>query len=169
LQKSIICLLTDIIRQNTYERFSIIFDKNKELFDIILFVFKNSISDVKIDALNLILLIDNENNLNYFENKDIKIFIQKEILPTFLIDVTNNLSLNKENNEEENNEIILEKKNSNILHRKNCLIEDDLISEEETKKYGLKKRIIINGLKYIRFSSNENLKEFNKKYNKKKI
>ena len=168
LQKSIICLLTNIIRQNTYERFSIIFDKNKELFDIILFVFKNSISDVKIDALNLILLIDNENNLNYFENKDIKIFIQKEILPTFLIDVTNNLSLNKEKNEEENNEIILEKKNSNILHRKNCLIEDDLISEEETKKYGLKKRIIINGLKYIRFSSNENLKEFNKKYNKKK-
>ncbi len=57
--------------------------------------------------------------MNYFENKDIKIYIQKEILPTFHIDVTNNLSLNKEKNEEENNEIILEKKNSNINFNSN--------------------------------------------------
>ena len=196
LQKSIICLLSDIIKQITYEKFSIIFDKDKELFDIILFVFKNSISDVKVDALNLILLIDNENNWKYLDNKERKIFVQKEILPTFLIGETNDLSLqrqnsndsiiNKENNKEiqntddnekdndieiiieENNNIENEKNKIDINKIKNEFFEKSKISEEKQNQYGLKKRIKINGLKYILFSSNPNLKEFNKKYNKKK-
>ena len=207
LQKSIICLLSGIINKITYEKFSIIFDKEKELFDIILFVFKNSISEVKVDALNLILLIDNENDWKYLENKDIKVFVQKEILPTFLIGETHNLSLqrensndsllNKENNsssddekikdkekeeekEEENEneiEIIIEennnfekekKENTHIDKIKNEIIEKTKISEEEQKNHELKKRIKINDLKYILFSSDPNLKEINEKYNKKK-
>ena len=196
LQKNIICLLADIIKQITYEKFSIIFDKDKELFDIILFVFKNSISEVKVDALNLILLIDNENDWKYLENKDIKVFFQKEILPTFLIGETHNLSLQRENSNdsilnkdknssddekeeqneneiqiiiEENNNIEKEKKeNTHINKIKNEFIEKTKISGEEMKNHELKKRIKIKDLKYILFSSNPNLKEINEKYNKKK-
>ena len=194
LQKSIICLLSDIIKQITYEKFSIIFDKEKELFDIILFVFKNSISEIKVDALNLILLIDNENDWKYLENKKIKVFVQKEILPTFLIGETHNISLQRENSNdssfnkenssqeekeehdeneidiiiEEKNSIEEKKENSHINKIKNEFIEKTKISEEEKKNKELKKRIKIKDLIYILFSSNPNLKEINEKYNKKK-
>ena len=91
LQKSIICLLTDLIQKYSYDIFIKIYDKQEELFDIILYVFKISIFDVKIDALNLLFIIEQNSKGKNLENKDKQIFFKNEILPIFLLDEINNL------------------------------------------------------------------------------
>ena len=96
LQENIIKFFFKIINRYSYNKFAMIFDKNKELLNIILFIFKTSFFEVKIYTLNIILLIDKENNWNYLENKDIKTFIQKEILPMYLKEEVNNLIQEKE-------------------------------------------------------------------------
>ena len=85
LQKCIICILTNIINKYTYETFVKMFDQKEELFDIVLFVFKISIFDVKIFALNLLFLIEQKNKGKNLNNKDKKIFLQNEILPFFCL------------------------------------------------------------------------------------
>ena len=164
LQNTIICPLSIKIRQYSYTKFSMIFDQNKELFDILLFVFKNSIFDIKIQTLDLILFIDRENNWNNLSKKDISIFIKNEILPLFLIDEANYLFLNNENNIIEKNEI---KDEESIINKIRNEFNNDIIIEEQ-KKYGIRKDVEINGLKYNLYSPSETEKIIGKKYNKKK-
>ena len=188
LQEGIIGLLANLIKKHTYNKFGMVFDKKKELIDIILFVFKTSIFDIKIKALNLILRIDKENNWNYMEKNDIKTFIQNEILPIFLLDDINDLTpknnMNDNNkiniNAEDKNEIILEEntlnnnkeekeENVDINKIKNEFIEKSQIREEiKEKNNEIKKEIEINGVIYKLFSSTKIEKKVYQKYNKKK-
>ena len=178
LQESIINLLSNLIKKYTYNKFGMIFDSKKELLDIILFVFKNSIFDIKIKALNLILSIDKENNWNYLENKDIKTFIQNEILPIFLLDDVNDLTpkkiieenkeINNDINKEDKNEIIIEENTVDINKIKNEFMEKSQIPENKEKNNEIRKELEINGVIYKLFSSTEVEKKVYKKYNKKK-
>ena len=191
LQKNIILLLYKLINGYTYNKFSLLFDKKKELIDILLFIFKTSFFDVKIEALNLVLLIDKENNWNHLNNNDIKMFIQNEIIPIFLLDEINDFS-NKENllekeklkNDDNNKDIKNENKNEIILEKDNDkkeekvdinkirkeFMEKSKISKEDLdiKQYGIRKDLEINGIIYYLYSSTETEKDIYKKYNKKK-
>ena len=131
LQKSIICLLTNIIKKYSYEKFVNIFDKKEELFDIVLFVFKSSIFDVKIHALNLLFLIEQNNKGKNLEDNDKKIFFKNEILPFFLLEEINNLPRKTE--EQKKSE---EQKNENNIQSENSKIEEKVKVEtiEEEKK-----------------------------------
>ena len=93
LKKSIIRLITKFVK---------IFDKNEELFEIILFTFKTSMFDVKIDSLNLLLLIEDKNKGKNLNDNNKKVFLKNEILSIFLLDETNNL---QNNNNEKSNEL----------------------------------------------------------------
>jgi hypothetical protein len=100
MQKSIIDLISNFLKQSeAYENFLNIFDKKKELFDILLFVFKTSIFDIKYHLLNLLLSIDNKKKWEHLKNADIKNFIQNELLPVFLLDEVNTLPIIKEKEE----------------------------------------------------------------------
>ena len=151
LQKSIISLLYNFLKDITFEDFILIFDKNKDLFELFLFVLRTSISDIKHQALQLFILMDKRNKYNYLGNIYIRMFVKNELLPVFLID--NAQSEEKEENKEENN--INEEKKENIINEKN--------------KYGIKKDIIIDGIKYNLFTPSEIEKKVYKKYNNKKF
>ena len=89
------------------------FDSQIQLIYIILFVLKTSIFDVKIFALNLLLIIEKKNNWFYLSNDDIKIFLQNELLPIFLLDEVSGIEnkIEVENEEEiKENEIKEEEK-----------------------------------------------------------
>ena len=142
LQKSIICLLTHLIEKYKYENFVKYIDKKEELFNITLFVFKTSIFDVKIYALNLLLLIEKNTGGKNFKNK---IIFNDDILPIFLIDEINTLSnVNKDKDKENstNNEIDKkedEKKNDGITPEEVKIEDKEAIpneineSEEQSK------------------------------------
>ena len=137
LQKSIICLLTELISKYSYDVFIKIFDKKEELFDIILYVFKISIFDVKIDSLNLLFLIEQNNKGKNLENKDKQIFLQNEILPIFLLDEINNLSTNLKNekikkhiDKDLDNKNIIDEKEKNIEEKEKKNIEEENNFEE---------------------------------------
>ena len=98
IQKSIICLLINLIKSFTYSDFVKLFDKKEELFDIVLYVFKTSIFDVKINALNLLFLIEQNNKGKNLNINDKRIFFKNEILPIFLFEEINNLPSIKEEN-----------------------------------------------------------------------
>ena len=171
-QKSIIDLINYFLKSNnTYENFLNIFDKKNELFDIILFVFKTSIFDIKIQVLNILLLIDRNNNWEHLQNKEIKIFIENEILPIFLIDEVNTLPNIKEKENEEKNEIKIEEKkgneNENSEEIKNKIEEKNI--KEDINNYGIKPEIEIDKIKYILFSETEIEKKTYSKYNKKQF
>ena len=197
LKKSIINLLSKMIKHKDYENFLDIFDKKKELFAIILFVFKTSIFDIKMSAINLLLLIDKKHNWNYLDNKDIKTFIQNEIFPIFLLDEVNTLpgvknnvkNINKEEKEEKhdnNNEI--KNEINDIEIEKNIIDENDEKNvdinalqnekklnkeinnniEETEEKFGLRNDVYIRGIKYELYSPSEAEQKISKKYNKKK-
>ena len=124
LQKSIIYLVTKFISDFSYDNFVKMFDKKRELFDIVLYVFKTSIFDVKIDALNLLFLIEEKTKeTKNFDDFDKQIFLKKEIIPIFLIDEINNLPSN--NNQEK-------KKNENDDNSLN--INDKRKASEENNK-----------------------------------
>ena len=143
LQKSIICLLTKLIEKYSYANFVKIFDKKEELFDIILFIFKTSIFDVKIDSLNLLLLIGKKTKGKNFSDKDKKIFIKNEIVPIFLIDHLYNMQKidNKKDNEitdkindseiKKDNKKIDEGKIDDLNENNNIIIEQNQINENE--------------------------------------
>ena len=125
LQKSIIYLVTKFISDFSYDNFVKMFDKKRELFDIVLYVFKTSIFDVKIDALNLLFLIEEKTKeTKNFDDFDKQIFLKKEIIPIFLIDEINNLPSN--NNQEK-------KKNENDDNSLN-INDKEKTSEENNKK-----------------------------------
>ena len=138
LQKSIICLLTNIIKKYSYEIFVKIFDKKEELFDIVLFVFKSSIFDVKIHALNLLFLIEQNNKEKNLEDNDKKIFFKNEILPFFLLEEINNLPRNTE--EQKKSE---EQKNENNIQSESSKVEEKVKVEtiEEEKKIMLRTKM----------------------------
>ena len=146
LQKMIISLVINFLK-NHFENFLNIFDKKNELFDIILFVFKTSIFDVKIQAMNLLLLIDKNNNWHYLENRDIKIFIHKESLPIFLLDEVNDLPTEEkgkkeEKEEQEENDKNIEREENKQKEEKKEIKEKNIINDENDEK--AKNEIIIN-------------------------
>ena len=175
LQKMIIELLIKFISNDSFQSFLKTFDIQIQLFDIILFVLKTSIFDVKISALNLLLIIEKKNQWYYLNNnnKDIRIFLQNELLPVFLLDevcgVDNKIEadVEKEKNEneikdeddkklnndsEENNEINVSKNNE-------C---------KKSNKYELMKDIEIDKEKYFLFAPTEMERIICKLFNKKK-
>ena len=162
LQKSIICLLTKMIEKYSYENFVKIFDKKEELFDIVLFVFKNSIFDVKIHSLNLLLLIEENNKGKNLNDNDKMTFFQNEIIPIFLLDNINNLQINKNDKENKEKEIIektnnLEKKESE-KNEENSEIIDNKKNDEiiDVSKDNDNSDIYENNIKIVENEINEN-------------
>ena len=165
MQKSIISLINNFLKEKEkYKNFFDIFDKKKELFDIILFVFKTSIFDIKFQIFNLLLLMDKNNKWEHLKKKDIKIFVQNELLPVFLLDEVNTLPVIKE--KEEKNEIKIEEKkegeNNEEEVKKN-------IEEKNSIKFGIRPEIEIDEKKYLLFSSTEMEKKTYNKYNQKQL
>ena len=178
LQKSMIELFDSLIKEISMDKFWMIFDKKRELLDIILFVFKTSIFDIKINALNLVLLIDKENGWNYLGNTEIKIFIQNEILPLFLLDEVCSLPTKKNESQDElKNEINIEndktkeekKDNEEKIEKININDVNEINMDEDKDEYGIRNNIEIKGVKYDLFLVSETEKKINKKYNKKKF
>ena len=151
LKKSIINLATNMINIHTYNKFVTIFDENKnkikdndnELFDIVLFAFKTSMFDVKIDSLNLLLLIEEKNNGQNLKDKNKKVFLKNEILSIFLLDEANNLqnNNNEKSNELNNTNKLDNKKNKEkernkemIEEKKNEQKKDDLNNNDNQEK-----------------------------------
>ena len=175
LQKMIIDLCIKLISNKSFINFLTVFDSKKELFDIILFVFKTSIFDVKISAINLLFLIEKKYNWSHFENNDIRIFFKNELLPVFLLDEVggdenNNLEIetneiNEINNIEEDNDT---KKINNILKRKKELNVSESYKYTKSDEYGLMQDIEVDSQKYVLFSPSKMEKTICKLYNKKK-
>ena len=169
LQKMIIDLCNKFISNLSFYNFLAIFDSKNELFDIVLYVFKTSIFDVKISALNLLFLIEKKNKWSHFNNSDIKIFFQNELIPVFLLDEVvereNTLEEEKKENEinEEGNRQI-----NNILNRKQELNIAVNYKYKKNNKYGLMHDIVINRERYILFSPTEMERVICKLFNKKK-
>ena len=152
LQKSIISLLKRII----LKYINIFFDKRKDLFIIILFVFIKSIFDVKIDALDLLFIIDQFNEKKIFENNEsFYLFFKNKFLPIFLIEETNNLPIFHSKEEEKGK---IDKSKYNNIN----------ISNEKKGKYGIKTDVEIDGVKYYLFSPSKFQKIISQKYNKNK-
>ena len=169
LQKIIINLCIKFISNFSSNYFLVLFDSKNELFDIVLYVFKTSIFDVKISALNLLFLIEKKNKWSHLNNNDIKIFFQNELLPVFLLDEV----VERENNSEEEkkeNEINEEgnKQIDQILYRKEELNVSDNYKYKKINKYGLMHDIVINNERYILFSPSEMERVICKLFNKKK-
>ena len=167
MQKSIFNLLEYFLspkqkEQNIYENFLSIFDRKKELLDIILLVFKNSFFDIKFQALHLLLLIDKQNKWKYLENKEIRTFIQNELLPVFLLEEVNDLN-NINNNTQDKNEIKEEKINEEI----NSINIEEKKDKENKIKYGIKPEVEIDKVKYRLISTMDIEKKIFKKFNKK--
>ena len=138
-------------------------DVNKSMFDITLFLFKTSIFDIKIDALNLILLIHkmkfldddqyNRNRTNSWaiskENEEIidsdkSNFIQNYILPFYLLGEEIYVSGNSKKKDNDNNSLILNsfKSEEIILENKDKIENKDknnqiIAKEEKTKKLNI--------------------------------
>ena len=161
LQKSIICLLTNIIEKYSYESFVKIFDKKEELFDIVLFVFKTSIFDVKIHSLNLLLLIEENNKGKNLNDNDKKTFFQNEIIPIFLVDNINNLQINKNDKDNKDNEYIektnnLEKKETDKKEENSEIIDDKKDDEKiDVSKDNDNSGIYENNIKIVENEINE--------------
>ena len=124
LQKIIIKFFLNYMKIHMGKYYSLL-DTKKRMFDITLFLFKTSIFDIKIDALNLILLMNkmnkyiddahmNKNRTNSWAfnpgleeiiNEDKSIFIQNFVLPFYLL--SDEILVSSENNNNINNNIIL--------------------------------------------------------------
>jgi hypothetical protein len=165
IQKSIICLIKKMIEKFTYEDFVKIFDKQEKLFDIVLFVFKTSIVDVKNSALDLLLFIETNNKgKNIKDDDDKKIFIKNEIIPTFLLDEVYNLK--EDENFERPSYVIIDKENSIIEDKKNENKEDLLNNQEKKEQNENIEKDIINN-EEIKDIGNINI-EYEEKHQKKK-
>ena len=183
LQKSILKLIQNLMNQYKYETFSKIFDKKKELFEIILFVFKTSIFEIKIKALNLLFHIDKQNNWINLKRSNIIMLIHKEIIPVFLLDEANTLHNTKEKLEKNINEEIKKDINININEEKDNVEEmnniniegkNEIINEEKKLNennyiLNLKPKIEINKTRFSLFSPTEMEQKIYSKYSKKQF
>ena len=131
LQKIIINQFLNYMK-NHYGKYFAFLDVNRQMLDITLFIFKTSIFDVKIDALNLLLLMNKvrENMEELYTNRsrtnswafknettvidqEKEIFIQNYILPFYLlgegilVSSSSSISSNSSNNDNLNNSEIL--------------------------------------------------------------
>ena len=79
-----------IFMKRFYGKYFGFLDRDRQMLDILLFIFKSSVFDVKIDALNLLLVMNKVSNSWTFINETIifgqeeKIFIQNYILSFYL-------------------------------------------------------------------------------------
>ena len=173
VQYMIIELLIKFISNQSFDCFLKTFDSQIQLIYIILFVLKTSIFDVKIFALNLLLIIEKKNNWFYLNNDDIKIFLQNELLPIFLLDEVSGIEnkIEVENEEEiKENEIKEEEKKQldNVLERKQELNVSKSYKYKKSNKYGLMKDIEIDKEKYVLFTPTEMERIICQLFNKKK-
>ena len=142
LQKMIIKHFLNFLKNHLGKYYPFL-DTNNRMFDIILFLFKTSIFDIKIDSLNLILLMNKLNKYNdstnetrtkswAFLNEKIEIdneksiFIQNYILPFYLL----TKDIPDSNNNKDEGDIIKSKKIETIIIKKN----DKEIEEVKFKK-----------------------------------
>ena len=172
-QYMIIDLCIKFISSNSFNNFLSVFDSKNELFDILLFVFKTSIFDIKIRALELLLNIEKKNNWSHFANNNIKIFFQNEILPVFLLDEVggdenNNLEIEKNENEINIEEEKDKNQTNNILERKQELNIYASYKYKKSDKYGIIHDIEIDREKYVLFSPTKMEKNICKLFYKKK-
>ncbi len=162
MQKTIISLIDKMIKIMSYRDFVKFFDKKEELFDIILFVFRTSIVDVKNDALNLLFIIENNNNGKHILNDDIKIFIKNEIVPTFLQDEVYDLEIDKNDENLEGPDYEKDKNNEN---KNNDLNNQEKEEQNENENENEAKNIIIEEIK-DNFDESKNNEEIIKENNK---
>ena len=172
LQKIIINQFINYIKKH-YGKYFAFLDVERQILDITLFIFKTSIFDVKIDALNLLLLMNkvrekmeefytNRSRTNSwaFKNEttvidqEKEIFIQNYILPFYLLGEgilvsSSSISSNSTNNDNLNNSEILDndrnldKNNDNKNKKKGMDSEKDLIKIAKNYKK-LNKRSFFN-------------------------
>lgn len=114
LQKSILYLIFNFLKNNSYKNFLSIFDRKKELFDIILYISNNSILEIKRQAFYLLFLIDKDYKWNYLENKEIKLFVEKEVLNSMILNEINCLPVKNGIIDKKNELNLDEKENENI-------------------------------------------------------
>ena len=117
LQKMIIVLFTECLEKN-FDLYIDNFDQQNEILNICLFVFKNSIFDVKEDVLNLIFLILKSEKYNSSSSiKQIFQFITSNVLPYFLLQDEEIIQASISNKNEEKSE--KEKDNENMKQEDN--------------------------------------------------
>ncbi len=153
IQKSIINLFLQFFKENMNQanKYINLIEKDGKIFDICLFVFKNSIFDVKNDILNLIyILVKIKNNLNKNQptgkNKDKD--KEKEILSSVNISAEKGILI------------------SNNILPYYLLPKEELKNIKEEK---IKKEFYINGLKYNYLTKTEIQNKIYSNYNQNKL
>ena len=133
--------------------------------------------------MNVLLLIDEDNNWTNFKKDNIKLLIQKEIIPVFLLDEANTLHNTKEKLEKNINEEIKKDINININEEKDNVEEmnniniegkNEIINEEKKLNennyiLNLKPKIEINKTRFSLFSPTEMEQKIYSKYSKKQF
>ena len=150
LQKMIIKFFLNYLK-NHYGKYYSLLDTNNRMFDITLFIFKTSIFDIKIDALNLILLMNNmkkylddelhstkrsrtnswalvTDNLETI-NAEKSLFIQNYILPFYLLGEGILISSSSKNNDDQSKALIIA---NNI---KEISSDDEVKNNKKEKKH----------------------------------
>ena len=147
LQKIIIKFFLNYLK-NHYGKYYSLLDINNRMFDITLFIFKTSIFDIKIDALNLILLmnnmkkyLDNESKItkrnrtnswalvtDNLETIDVEksIFIQNYILPFYLLG--EGVLISSSDNDDNQSKTMIISKNINEV------LSDDEVKDNKKEK-----------------------------------
>ena len=145
LQKMILNLFTECLKEN-FNLYIEFLDKENEFLNICLFVYKNTIFDVKEDALNLILLyLYNQQKIGIDIDEDIFQFMTNYILPYFLfqdeeiIQSTFSETISRKIKEtNDNNSKEIEKDNQEDNLQNNLIIDNISNSEQNDKTEGNK-------------------------------
>ena len=151
IQKSIIALFSQFFKDNLNQanKYINLIEKEGKIFDICLFVFKNSIFDVKNDILNVIyLLVKIKNNLNLNVTTNKSKDKEKEILPSVSLSGIKEIFL------------------SNNLLPYYLLPKEELTNIKEEK---IKKQFYINGEEYNYLTKTDLENKIYSNYNQSKI
>ena len=155
IQKIIIKYFLNYLK-NHYGKYYSFLDTNNRMFDITLFIFKTSIFDIKIDALNLILLMNNmkkylddelhstrrsrtnswaiaTENIGSIDAEK-SIFIQNFILPFYLLGEGILMSSSSKNDENQSKTMIISNNINEIISN-----DEDKDNKKEKKSKKLKK------------------------------
>ena len=166
LQKIIINQFFNYMKKH-YGKYFAFLDKERQMLDITLFIFKTSIFDVKIDALNLLLFMNKvqENMEEFYSNrsrtnswafknetnvidKEKAILIQNYILPFYLLG-EGILVSSSSNNNTDNNDNTINIENDKVLKK--------TYSNKNLKPYKIPKTIITKLKKNPTINPNYNL------------
>ena len=188
------CLLKSV--KNILEK-CMTFYRKDEFLDIILYAYKNSFLDTKIDILIFLLnYLDNEKKFD-LPSKKLKLILN-EILPIFLLDNANDLlkEINTKNNNDDNNIEAQKDEDNELMSRFSGIKDIENVgnldegdnkdknpmllmqksktivikqSDKEEEQFGIRDKVQINDDTYELFRSNITQRKINKQFNKKKF